>query len=120
MLWGTLLGYIIQAVWLLALANRADGVRARPRIGLESPYWTGIMAAAGVMLVGQVAMSFVGPIDQYTAANLGANANATIGYATRLLSLLLGWAPPPWVGRPCRCLPISKAAETLCMRAIPH
>ncbi len=90
LLWGTLLGYIIQAVWLLALANRADGVRARPRIGLESPYWTGIMAAAGVMLVGQVAMSFVGPIDQYTAANLGANANATIGYATRLLSLLLG------------------------------
>jgi peptidoglycan biosynthesis protein MviN/MurJ (putative lipid II flippase) len=35
-------------------------------------------------------MSFVGPIDQYTAANLGANANSTLGYATRLLSLLLG------------------------------
>src|SRR5690606_16068078 len=35
-------------------------------------------------------MSFVGPIDQYTAANLGANANATLGYASRLLSLLLG------------------------------
>src|SRR5690606_7561848 len=44
----------------------------------------------GVMLIGQVAMSFVGPIDQYTAANLGANANATLGYAARLLSLILG------------------------------
>src|SRR3546814_14384087 len=42
------------------------------------------------MLVGQIAMSFVGPIDQYTAAGLGANANATLGYASRLLSLLLG------------------------------
>src|SRR5690606_27511517 len=30
------------------------------------------------------------PIDQYTAANLGANANATLGYAARLLSLVLG------------------------------
>src|SRR5690606_3023584 len=30
------------------------------------------------------------PIDQYTAANLGANANSTLGYAARLLSLVLG------------------------------
>ena len=29
------------------------------------------MGAAGVMLIGQVAMSFVGPLDQYAAANLG-------------------------------------------------
>src|SRR3546814_12413251 len=42
------------------------------------------------MLVGQLAMSFVGPIDQYTAAQLSGNANATLGYASRLLSLLLG------------------------------
>ena len=48
------------------------------------------MGAAGVMLIGQVAMSFVGPLDQYAAANLGANANATLGYASRLLSLILG------------------------------
>lgn len=90
LLWGTLLGYIIQSVWLQILAARADGVWGRPRPGFTSPHWSGLMAAAGVMLVGQIAMSFVGPIDQYTAANLGANANSTIGYATRLLSLLLG------------------------------
>lgn len=90
LLWGTLVGYAIQAVWLQILAARADGVWGRPRIGFESPHWTGLMAAAGVMLVGQVAMSFVGPVDQYTAANLGDNANSTIGYASRLLSLLLG------------------------------
>ena len=90
LLWGTLIGYTIQCVWLLVLAARADGVWAPPRIGLTSPHWSGVMAAAGVMMIGQVAMSFVGPIDQYTAANLGANANSTIGYASRLLSLLLG------------------------------
>jgi len=59
-------------------------------LSLRSPHWAGLMAAAGVMLVGQVAMSFVGPLDQYAAAQLGANANATLGYAARLLSLVLG------------------------------
>src|SRR5690606_38472749 len=30
------------------------------------------------------------PLDQYAASYLGDNANATLGYATRLLSLVLG------------------------------
>lgn len=90
LLWGTLIGYAIQSAWLLWLAGRADGIVARPRLGLASDHWPDLVKAAGVMLIGQVAMSFVGPIDQYTAAGLGSNANATLGYATRLLSLLLG------------------------------
>src|SRR5690606_14033901 len=91
LLWGTLVGYLIQAVWLAWLAARADGgLWGAPRLSLRSPHWPELMSAAGIMLVGQVAMSFVGPLDQYTAANLGDNANATLGYASRLLSLLLG------------------------------
>jgi peptidoglycan biosynthesis protein MviN/MurJ (putative lipid II flippase) len=90
LLWGTLVGYAIQSAWLLWLAYRADGMWGRPRLGLSSHQWPDLVKAAGVILIGQVAMSFVGPIDQYTAASLGANANATLGYATRLVSLLLG------------------------------
>lgn len=90
LLWGTLVGYLIQSVWLLSLAKKADGMWGWPRLSLSSPQWPDLVKAAGVMLIGQIAMSFVGPIDQYTAANLGANANATLGYASRLLSLLLG------------------------------
>ncbi|MGE8686331.1 MAG: murein biosynthesis integral membrane protein MurJ [Achromobacter sp.] len=91
LLWGTLVGYVIQTVWLAWLAARADGgFWGAPRLSLRSPHWPELMSAAGVMLIGQVAMSFVGPLDQYAAANLGANANATLGYASRLLSLLLG------------------------------
>ena len=90
LLWGTLVGYAIQSAWLLWLAAKADGMWGRPRLSLEAHQWPDLVKAAGVMLIGQVAMSFVGPIDQYTAANLGANANATLGYAARLLSLLLG------------------------------
>ncbi|MBV7483637.1 murein biosynthesis integral membrane protein MurJ [Bordetella sp. BOR01] len=91
LLWGTLVGYAIQAAWLAWLAARADrGFWGAPLLSLRSPHWPELMSAAGIMLVGQVAMSFVGPLDQYTAANLGDNANATLGYASRLLSLLLG------------------------------
>lgn len=90
LLWGTLIGYAIQSAWLLWLAGRADGMTGRPRLGFSTHHWPDLVKAGGVMLIGQVAMSFVGPIDQYTAANLGANANATLGYATRLLSLILG------------------------------
>ena len=90
LLWGTLVGYLIQSFWLLRLAKRADGMWGRPRLGLSAHQWPDLVRAAGIMLVGQIAMSFVGPIDQYTAANLGANANSTLGYAARLLSLLLG------------------------------
>ncbi|MGB6007958.1 murein biosynthesis integral membrane protein MurJ [Castellaniella sp.] len=90
LLWGTLLGYALQAFWQDRLARRADGVPARVRLSRRSPQWSTLAAAAGIMLVGQLAMSFVGPIDQYTAAQLGQNANATLGYAARLLSLMIG------------------------------
>lgn len=90
LLWGTLLGYAAQAAWLVWLASRADKLWAVPRWHFQSEQWPELVKAAGVMLVGQVAMSMVGPLDQYMAAQLGNNANATLGYATRLLSLVLG------------------------------
>src|SRR5690606_15262866 len=64
LLWGTLVGYAIQSAWLLWLASRADGMWGRPRLGFTSHQWPDLVKAAGVMLVGQVAMSCVGPIDQ--------------------------------------------------------
>ncbi|MBV2179782.1 MAG: hypothetical protein KUL86_00930 [Castellaniella sp.] len=90
LLWGTLLGYALQSFLQARLARRADGVPAWPRLSRQAPQWSSLAAAAGIMLVGQLAMSFVGPIDQYTAAQLGQNANATLGYAVRLLSLVIG------------------------------
>lgn len=91
LLWGSLIGYVIQAVWLFILAARADGGDwGWPRPGLRSPQWPMLLNAAGIMLLGQIAMSFVGPLDQMAAAKLGDNANATLGYATRLLSLVIG------------------------------
>lgn len=89
LLWGTITGMFLQALLLFALACRADQLWLRPRLGCSAQQWPALLKAASVMLIGQVAMSFVGPIDQYTAASLGANANATLGYATRLISVVL-------------------------------
>lgn len=90
LLWGTLIGYVVQSGSLYYLAQRADGFWGRPRLGFSAEQWPALAHAAGIMLIGQIAMSFVGPIDQYTAATLGDNANATLGYATRFISLMLG------------------------------
>ncbi|MEQ4619274.1 MAG: lipid II flippase MurJ [Corticimicrobacter sp.] len=91
LLWGTVLGFAVQCIWLQWLAARADnGIWGAPTWGLGSPYWHGMAQALGIMMIGQLVMSLVGPLDQYTAARLSGNANATLGYAARLLSLLLG------------------------------
>lgn len=90
LMWGTLIGMALQAFFLFILASRVDAMWVRPRYGLVATQWPDLLKAASIMLVGQVAMSFVGPIDQYTAANLGSNANATLGYASRLISVILG------------------------------
>lgn len=90
LLWGTLVGYVVQSGSLYYLAQRADGFWGQPRLRFSAEQWPALAQAAGIMLIGQIAMSFVGPIDQYTAASLGNNANATLGYASRFISLMLG------------------------------
>lgn len=42
------------------------------------------------MLVGQTLMSLTGIIDQFFAAHLGTGAIATLGYANRILALIIG------------------------------
>ena len=85
-------------LWALSLAtpSRRSGSPGWPRgpipdsggatLYLALAALAGMMGAAGVMLIGQVAMSFVGPLDQVCRRQSGANANATLGYASRLLS----------------------------------
>lgn len=88
---GVLCGYILQTVLLWYMANRAEGERWIPlRWQFQSSHWRALLHAAGFMLVGQIALSFVAPMDQMFAAQLGNNANATMGYATRLVSVIIG------------------------------
>jgi peptidoglycan biosynthesis protein MviN/MurJ (putative lipid II flippase) len=90
LLWGTVLGIAIHAAWLWRLARRADGEIAALRFSRNSQHWPELYKAAGVMAGGQFVMSFITPLDQYTAAQLGDSAIATLGYANRVIALLIG------------------------------
>jgi putative peptidoglycan lipid II flippase len=90
LLWGTVLGVATQTAWSWRLAGRADGATAMPRFSRRSRHWPDLYAATGVLVVGQFVMSFITPLDQYTAAQLGNGAIATLGYANRVIALLIG------------------------------
>lgn len=88
---GTLCGYLLQTFLLSYMANRADGESwIFPKWQFKSEHWSMLLQAAGFMLIGQIALSFVAPMDQMFAAQLGNNANATMGYATRLVAVVIG------------------------------
>jgi peptidoglycan biosynthesis protein MviN/MurJ (putative lipid II flippase) len=89
LIWGALVGATVHAAVLARLGSRADGVLGRVYLSLRSGHWEDIRRAAPVLLVGQIALSFLGPIDQFTATRFGDNAIATLGYANRIIALLV-------------------------------
>jgi putative peptidoglycan lipid II flippase len=86
---GTTIGIAIQALWLRILARRADASPARPRLSWRSPQWPRTMRSLAMLLIGSVVANLWLPVDQYFMAHQGDGAIATLGYANRLLSLLV-------------------------------
>jgi peptidoglycan biosynthesis protein MviN/MurJ (putative lipid II flippase) len=84
------LGLALQVYLLSMFARRADKVRAPIRFGFSSPQWRAMAHSIGVMLVSQAILACIVPIDQYMATREGAGAVATLGYANRLIALLMG------------------------------
>jgi putative peptidoglycan lipid II flippase len=89
LIWGTLCGYVMQAGGIYWLAQKEAGGRTGIRLSFYSPHWVASRRMIGLMLLGQFLMSFVLPIDTASAASLGKGAVAQLGYAERVLSLLL-------------------------------
>ncbi|MFM0057672.1 murein biosynthesis integral membrane protein MurJ [Paraburkholderia phytofirmans] len=89
LIWGSTLGFILQAVLLGVLSGRADQIRARLSFSLSSPQWPHMYRAVGVFMIGQLVMSLATPLDQYFVAGLGDGNIATLGYASRVLALLV-------------------------------
>lgn len=89
LLWGTVAGFALHLVALGAPLKR-QGELQTPRFAFASPVWRTFWNSIGVMVVGQVLMSFTTIIDQFFAAGLGAGALATLNYANRILALILG------------------------------
>ena len=86
---GTVLGQGVQLAVLLALTSRSPHVSA-PRRTRDSAGWPGFRDALGIMIVSQTVISTVTIIDQLIASGLGVGGVATLGYATRFLSLFIG------------------------------
>lgn len=89
LVWGTLLGFLVQVVLLYTALARRGEVEV-PKFTFESPHWRFFFAGFGLMLIGQALMSVVNLLDQFFAARLGVGALSTLGYSSRVLSLILG------------------------------
>ncbi|BBU31602.1 hypothetical protein BTHE68_53360 [Burkholderia sp. THE68] len=86
---GTSLGFVVQAAWLRVLAKRADSMPALPRVSMRAKQWPAAIRSMGTLTIGSVVASLWIPVDQYFMAQQGDGAIATLGYANRLLSLVL-------------------------------
>lgn len=89
LVWGTVAGYVFHLACLALLLARRFEIEL-PRFGRHSPHWPAFWQGFGIMVAGQALMSFAGIIDQFFAARLETGAIATLGYANRVLSLILG------------------------------
>lgn len=89
LLYGTLIGFGMYVGGLWLLLTRA-GIPSRLRWTMHSPAWRTMWHGVGYMALGQLMISFANPIDQVMAAQLGEGAIATLGYANKVLALILG------------------------------
>lgn len=88
---GTLAGCVAHLLALFLPLSRSGDVEA-PRFSLASRQWEWFWQGFGIMLAGQALMSFTVVIDQFYAVSLGTGSNATLGYANRVLSLIIALA----------------------------
>lgn len=89
LVWGTLAGVVAHAA-CLGWPLWRDRSLGRPVLALSSPSWRYFWGGIGIMVVGQALTSFTGIVDQFFASSLGTGSVSVLGYASRLITLLLG------------------------------
>ena len=85
--WATLAGFLCHVV---ALAIPLRGELQAPRYSAEAPQWSEFWAGFSIMLLGQFLTGLSVVADQLFAARLSAGALASMGYAQRILALIIG------------------------------
>lgn len=91
LVWGTVAGFVFHLLALLIPMARRFELEA-PSFSLLSPQWRWFWQGFGIMIGGQALMSLTVIIDQFYAVSLGTGSIATLGYANRILALILGLA----------------------------
>jgi peptidoglycan biosynthesis protein MviN/MurJ (putative lipid II flippase) len=91
LVWGTVVGSVAHLVSLVLPMARRKEFEA-PSFSRESPQWKWFWQGFGIMLGGQALMSLTVIVDQFFAVDLGTGSIATLGYANRILSLIMSLA----------------------------
>jgi putative peptidoglycan lipid II flippase len=89
LIWGTVGGFLAQALCLLFPLVRSGNFEL-PQWRLDSVHWDPFRRGFITVLGAQVIMATTGILDQFIAARLGEGSIATIGYASRIIALILG------------------------------
>jgi peptidoglycan biosynthesis protein MviN/MurJ (putative lipid II flippase) len=89
LVWGTLAGFVLHVLALGLPLHRRDELRM-PGLAFASPIWRRFRDNIGFMTIGQILMSVGGVVDQFFAARLEAGSISTLGYANRIMALIIG------------------------------
>ena len=89
LLWGTVIGFALQ-MGVLAVTAGTCGDLPNIRVTFRSPVWRVVGKSVLVMVVGQTILGFSAIIDQFLAARSGIGAASSLGYASRVMALILG------------------------------
>ncbi|MDB5855692.1 MAG: putative rane protein [Herminiimonas sp.] len=108
LIWGTVAGAVCHLISLVIPLSRRGEIQA-PVFHRESAQWTWFWKGFGILVAGQALMSLTAIVDQFFAARLPTGAIATLGYANRVLALILGLAATA-VAR--ATLPVFSEAQT--------
>lgn len=89
LIWGTLAGMLLRFAFVAA-PMRVPGERHRPTLSLSASEWSPFWQAFGVLILGQGVMSLTTLTDQFFAARLPEGAISTLGFAGRIVALIVG------------------------------
>jgi putative peptidoglycan lipid II flippase len=89
LVWGTVTGFAVQSAALLTRI-RVVGQLPLPRLGFSSAPWRAFWKAVAIIGVGQALMSFTIVVDQLMASHIGPGSIAAMGYADRVIALVIG------------------------------
>jgi putative peptidoglycan lipid II flippase len=91
LVWGSVAGGVFHLISLAIPLTRRGEIQV-PVFHRESAQWAWFWKGFGILVAGQALMSMTVIVDQFFAARLAPGAIATLGYANRILALILGLA----------------------------
>ncbi|TMJ18154.1 MAG: hypothetical protein E6G94_00560 [Alphaproteobacteria bacterium] len=88
LLYGTVLGWLVYALWLARMTAVADPPLGRLGLRHNSEQWQLLYGPIFAMGLGQLLLTATIPVDQVFAATLGEGAVSTLGYVNRIITLI--------------------------------